>query len=338
MRGRFPILRGGTATKAVLVGLVIGALHALNTRADEATPPVAPPPIPGYQTVTPGITLHHISPVEYFRGVLGMTPAQRERALAAKSPEEKRAILEKVKEYEAMPREVREARLRQTELHWQLMTLLRMDPAQRQQVLKKISPLDLPLILGPLSQWNELPEATRKALLENERFIATYVEWQVRSPADQEQILKKLPAARRSYFTDELKRWQALPENQRTELCAQFQRFFVMSGQEQRQTISTLSETERQQMERALRDYADLAPAQRQHCINSFGKFVAMDPGERVQFLQNAEKWEAMTVHERALWRTLVGELPPTPPPPPGMPPMPASFWQGPPVPGMTTR
>ena len=323
---------------AVLTGIAIGAIYSLSVGAEQTNTAAAPPPPRGYQSVTPGITLHHISPVEYFRGILGMTPAQRERALAGKSPEERKAILEKVREYEALPRDVREVRLRQTELHWHLIMLMRLDPKERERQVKEISPLDLPMIMGQLHQWDELPGATRKALLENERFIETYVEWQVSSPGDQEEILKRLPAERRSYFAKELRRWQALPEDQRIELCAQFRRFFVMTGQEQRQTISTLSEMERQQMEHALQAYATLPPAQRQRCIDSFGKFVAMEPGERTQFLQNAEKWEAMTVHERQLWRTLVGELPPTPPMPPGMPPMPPGFWQAGSAPGVTTR
>jgi predicted Fe-S protein YdhL (DUF1289 family) len=219
-----------------------------------------------------------------------------------------------------------------------LIMLMRLGPEERERQIKQISPLDLPMILGQLHQWEELPAATRKALLDNERFIETYVEWQVSSPSDQEEILRKLPAERRSYFTKELRRWQALPEDQRAELCAQFRRFFVMTGQEQRQTISTLSEAEREQMERALQAYADLPPAQRQRCIDSFGKFAAMEPEERAQFLQNAEKWETMTVHERQLWRTLVGELPPAPTAPPGMPPMPPGFWQSGSGPGVTAR
>jgi len=331
-------MRGIISIRAILTAIALGAIYSMSAGAEQ-TNAAGPPPSPwGYQSVTPAITLHHISPVEYFRGILGMTPAQRERSLAGKSPDERKAILEKVREYEALPRDVREARLRQTELHWHLIMLMRLGPKERERQIKEISPLDLPMVAGQLQQWDELPGTTRKALLENERFIETYVGWRVSSPADQEELLKKLPLERRSYFAEELRRWQALPEDQRAELCAQFRRFFVMTGQEQRQTISTLSEAERGQMERALQAYAELPPAQRQRCNDSFGKFAAMDAEERAQFLQNAEKWEAMTVRERELWRTLVGELPPMPPPPPGMPPMPPGFWEAGTILGVTTR
>ncbi len=347
MRRRGTILKGDTTRAAlprlagicaVLMGIAVGAMYSMSAGAQEINSTGGPPPSRGYQSVSPTITLNHISPVEYFRGILGMTPAQRDGALAGKSPEEKKAILEKVREYEALPREVREARLRQTELHWRLILLMRLDPEEREQQMKEISPLDLPMIAGQLHQWDDLPGATRKALLENEKFMETYVAWQVLSPADQAAILKKLPPERQGYFSRQLRLWQALADDQQAELCAQFRRFFVIAGQEQRQTIGTLPEAERQQMEQSLQSYAELPPAQRQRCIDSFGKFVAMEPAERAQFLQNAEKWEAMTAHERQLWRTLVGELPPTPPAPPGMPPMPPGFWQAGPPPPVAAR
>jgi hypothetical protein len=105
--------------------------------------------------------------VEYFRGILGMTPEQRECALAGKPPAERKVILEKVREYEALPPDVREARLRQTDLHWHLITLMRIGPKERAEHLKQISPLDMPMVMSQLHQWDELPDGTRRALLAN---------------------------------------------------------------------------------------------------------------------------------------------------------------------------
>jgi hypothetical protein len=324
MDGRMTILTGAKATKALwknrvpdgvsrpasrfrsadictaMTVLVLAAIYSWSADAQESESP-RPLQARGYQNVAPAITLQHITPVEYFRGLLGMTPAQRERALAGKSSRDKSAILGKVKEYEALPREVREARLRQTELHWDLIRLMRLDPAERAQQLKQISPLFQPMILDQLQQWDDLPVATRKALLEDGRFVQSYVTWQVRSSADLEKISRKLPAERLTFFAQKLNQVQKVPP---------------------------LSESERQQMERALQTYAELPSAQRQRCVDSFAKFAAMAPAERAQFLKNAEKWEAMTRHERDLWRTLVEDLPPMPPLPTDMPPMPPGFWE----------
>src|SRR5665213_4421786 len=113
-----------------------------------------PPPAPHwYQSVARGVTLNHLTPVAYFRGLLGMTPAERERVLADKSAEKRKQVLAKVREYEALPPEVREARLLQTELHWRLLVLLRLDPAERKSHLQEISPMYQPMILSQLARW-----------------------------------------------------------------------------------------------------------------------------------------------------------------------------------------
>src|SRR5580658_2569921 len=157
--------------------LLVSALAAMGQPAPgESSGP--PPPPHWYQHVTNGVTLHHLTPVAYFRGLLGMTPAERERVLADKSAEKRRQVLAKVKEYEALPREVREARLVQTDLHWRLLQLLPLNPAQRKARLQEVSPLYQPMLLAPLAQWDSLPADMRKALLEKETFLRTYLQWQ----------------------------------------------------------------------------------------------------------------------------------------------------------------
>ena len=65
-----------------------------------------------------GVTLTNLTPVAYFRGLLGMTPAERERMLAGQPEDKRKQVLAFVREYEALPRDVREERMRQTEMHW----------------------------------------------------------------------------------------------------------------------------------------------------------------------------------------------------------------------------
>jgi hypothetical protein len=297
--------------------------------------PGPPSPTPWFQIVGPGLHLPHLSPVEYFRGLMGMSPAEREQVLADKSPAEKKAVLDKVQEYEALPRTVREARLHQTELHWHLLNLLREDKEERAAELLEVSPLDQPMILGSLAQWDELPASTRKVLLEKEDFIRTYLEWAARSPAGQKDLLAKLPPVRKARWQAQWQRWQALPEEQRAALCSQFRHFFNSTVREQQQTMHDLSDAERRDMEEALRAFDRLPPDERQACINGFGKFASLTTEERNQFLRNAQQWEAMSAHERQVWRELVGQLPPLPPMPPDFPPFPPSAAA--PAPAATT-
>jgi hypothetical protein len=226
--------------------------------------------------------------------------------------------------------------LLQTELHWRLLVLLPLGPAERQTRLKEISPMYQPMLLSQLSRWDDLPVDVRKALLEKESFLRTYIQWQGHSAAAQEDILSKLPVGQRQRWTEELNRWQALPASRREELNRAFRQFFSSTEEEQKQTIQTLSETERRQMDQALQSFANLPPVLQRQCMDSFGKFAAMSAEERSQFLQNAAKWEAMTAQERQLWQTLVNKLPPMPPMPPGyyetkLPPMPEG-WPTPPT------
>jgi hypothetical protein len=327
------------APSLILAATLAAAQDGVETNA----PGPPPPPSPHwYQHVTPTVTLHNMSPVEYFRGLLGMTPAERQRLLAGKSDADRTVLLAKLREYDAMPREARDQRLMQTELHWLLLTLMRLDPAQRQVRLKEVSPLYYPMIQHPLAQWDRVPAPTRQALLQNEGFLRSFIQWQDYSPARPEAALERLPAEERARWTQQLKWWQALPADRRAGLCAQFRQFFYLTGPEQKQTFQALSQSERRQMELALQAYASLPPEQRRLCMDSFGKFASMTPEDRSQFLQNAAKWEAMTPGERQLWRRLVNELPPMPPGyhPPSMPPMPPGFhWPPmPPQPASTTR
>lgn len=313
----------------ILLGLAVAAMGG-PVPANDFGPP-APPH--WYQNVTNGVTLRHLTPVAYFRGLLGMTPAERERVLADKSEEKRREVLAKVREYEALPPEVREARLLQTEMHWRLLVLLPLDSAERQARLREISPMYQPMILSQLARWDDLPGDVRKALLERESFLRTYIQWQGHSAAAQEDILSKLAPRQRERWTEELDRWQALPEDRRVELNQAFRQFFYSTEEEQKETIQTLSQTERRQMEQALQSFANLPPVLQRLCVESFGKFAAMSTDERNQFLQNAAKWEAMTAQERQLWRTLVNKLPPMPPEyfQSKLPPMPPG-WPGPPT------
>jgi hypothetical protein len=325
-------MRAGSLQLASVI--ILGAVLDAMGQSAQTNNPGPPPPSPHwYQSVANGVTLHHLTPVAYFRGLLGMTPEERAKVLADKSPQERSQVLAKVREYEALPRDVCDERLRQTELHWYLLVLLRLEPGDRAARLKEISPLYQPMILAQLVQWDQLPADMRKALLEKESFLRAYAQWQGHSPAAHEDFLSKLPAEERARWAEELNRWQGLPESQREDLCAAFRRFFYLTGEEQKETIQALSETERRQMEQALQSYANLPPEKQRQCVDSFSKFASMSAEERSQFLQNAAKWEAMTAHERQVWRAMVTELPPMPadfyrsqmPPfPPGLNPPPA--------------
>jgi len=324
---------------AAIVLLTVVAV--IGTRADRtnrptAQPPLPPPmpPLPRYLKVNNAVLLHELSPVAYFRVLLGMTPTQREKALAQKPATERETILRKIAEYEALPAEVREARLRHTELRWVLISLMKQAPAERTDRLRNLSAADRQFVEDRLRQWDQLPAADQKTYLEKQDFVSFYLRWQNANAVRQIEILSKLPPAQRTKWNAELGRWQNMPEQTRRDLVEQVNEILDTNSAPRAVAVAGLSERERVQIETSLRAYAQLSPDQRRLCVQSFGKFASMSPAERADFLQNAARWEEMTPLERRLWRQLVNNLPPLPPLPAnlrtprpgGLPPLPPGF------------
>ncbi len=327
----------GAATVTVFVAA------AVQVHAQVAAANLTPTPM-NYQQVVPGVTLRQLSPVVYFRAILGMSQCERDRALAGKSPEFKKAILDKVREYQALPPDVREERLRQTQILSDLITLIQAAPADRAPMLKDESPSDRALLESRLRQWDTLPKAAQTTFLTNATFLHAYARWLSASTTDQQNILNQWPATRRQEWTNELAQWQSLPEDRRAQLCEQFRRFFDLDPAQQQSTLTAFTDEERKQMESALAYFARLAPDQRLAVVASFQKFATLPPRQRDEFLSNAARWEAMTADERKLWRSLVQIFPVLPSSPddndgfrmPPFPPLPPVSSANQPPPGAT--
>jgi hypothetical protein len=242
------------------------------------------------------------SPVSLFRELLAMEPGERQNALAGRTPENRRLILAKVREYESLKPDVRELRLRATELRWYLWPLMHMAPADRAVRLQQFPADDRAMVLARLREWDKLPAEVQKQLLENEATIRYFAEVQDNRPrALSEEQKRKLQAG--------IEQWQALPEEERGRMVSRFNQFFGLTSDEKDKALKTLSEPERQQIEKTLRAFGQLPPPQRVQCIKSFEKFASLSVQERQQFLKNAERWKRMTPAERQAWRDLVSTM-----------------------------
>jgi len=212
-------------------------------------------------------------------------------------------------------------------LRWWLLPLLHQPATNRVAQLNAI-PADLrPLVEERLALWNLFPPPLQQELLEKEetaRLGALTV-------VQRQQSLARLPPERRAALEAGLTRWRALTEHQRRATCEQFDSYFNLTADEQSKVLSTLSETERQQMEQTLDAFEKLPLEKRIICVRSFEKFANLSLTERQQFLKNAERWQQMSPAEREAWRNLVNSVPNWPPLPPGLgePPPP-------PLPGMS--
>jgi Protein of unknown function (DUF3106). len=261
---------------------------------------------------------HSKSPVDFFRELLALTPAGRENYLTNRPPEIRDRILAKVREYEALDPNERELRLRATELRWYLLPLLHESPTNRAARLAQV-PDDLrDLVKTRLDLWNILPPPLQQEFFESERALRYFT--QVDSPNN--PPMPPIPPGRGRHHGPQdhnLARWNALPEDQRQKITAQFNQFFELTPEEKKKTLNTLSDAERQQMEKTLETFGQLPPWQRQQCIRAFTEFASMSAQEKQDFLKNAQRWSQMSPEERQTWRDLVTHVPEWPPLPPGL-------------------
>lgn len=259
------------------------------------------------------------SPVALFRELLAMSPQERRDAIAIRPADIQRRILEKLTEYEILPNELRELRLRETELRWYLRPLMDAPRADRPAALAKIPEELREDVAARLQQWDLWPAALQQQFKDND-FIASI---QVATPEQRDNLMSQIPSDRKDELQMGFDRWQKMSEDERRTALASFNKFFELTASQKEKMLDTISDDERQQMEKTLLSYENLSPAQRAQCIRAFEKFATMSAPERQQFLKNAERWREMTPEERQKWRDLVIVAPIMPAP--VVPPTPAS-------------
>jgi hypothetical protein len=264
------------------------------------------------------------SPVNLFRQLLAMRPAERGIFLTNRPPEIRKRILAKVDEYEALDPNTRELRLRSTELRWYLMPLLRESPATRAARLVQVPDDIRELVESRLNEWTILPPPLQQEFLKNERTLRYFDSVDV-SNSPPENVGHRPGDGGQAHRN-------ALSETRSRQMTADFNQFFELTPVEKQKVLGTLSTAEQQQMEQTLQAFEKLLPGQREECIRSFAKFAGLSTADRAEFLRNAQRWSQMSPAERQAWRDLVANVPEWPPLPPGFitppppPPLPPGF------------
>lgn len=271
---------------------------AVTGRTNAASTASLTPPLPQLQ-----------SPINYFRQLLLMSPAERTQSLAGRTAAARARILAKVREYQALAPNERELRLRATELRWYLMPLLRLAPAERAGQLAQMPSELRDLAQSRLTQWDLLPPALQQEFLTNDRAL---------------HYLAQTPPP-------------PLPDTRQQEIAKQFDDFLALTEPEKARLLGVLSDAERVRMEQTLDTFNQLPPQQRIICIHNYAKFAGMNGAARAEFLKNAESWSKMSPQERQAWRDLVAHVPLWPPVPTAPPPIPPQMPSRPPRTSMAT-
>jgi hypothetical protein len=265
-----------------------------------------PPPVPPLSQPR--------SPVSFFRELLAMSPEQRKAALSGKTAQQRDYVQARLAEYESLPVEELEIRLKLLELRWYLLPLLKLSPSDRTSQLAGIPESHRALIVERLNQWDSLGSDLKAEVLENEMTVHYFLRLESSSPAQRERIFDAMPRSQRRDLEGKLEKWRALPQTERQKMYARFQQFFDLPPEQKLRTLKVLPDEERAQLERTLKAWENLPAEQRRECIESFRKFANMSPESRMQFLRNAERWGRMSSREREVWRSLITVIPPSPP------------------------
>lgn len=264
-------------------------------------------------------------PVEQFRQLLNLPAEQRDPALAGRPATVRDFLAERVREYLALPPADRELRLRATRLRHYLRPLMALAAAERAPRLAQVPGELRPLVEVRLAQWDRLPEAARREILEHEWMLHAVLRYGQGSAEQQQARLESLPAGRREQVTKELTAWRSLPAEKQGELMRRFNAFFTLDPEERNRVLARLPAARREALMPTILNLQQLPEGQREACLDALLRFVTMTPAQQAQFLQNAAEWRKLSEAEKQAWRHVVVEFPPlppglgTPPLPPGL-------------------
>ncbi len=243
------------------------------------------------------------SPVELFRALIVTNAAAREQFLASKSPQARKIIETKLREYEGMMAEQREARLRGLKLRWLTLQLMRLEPEERAKRLANVPLPDRKAVEERLGPFIILPPALQQEVLSNAAVMSTLAQGHL--IPNSERVIPNM--------SEEVRR----EELRKQQLLGHFKDFFELPASDQHQALAKLTPTEREQMEKTLSNFSSLSKPEREEALEGFKKFAELSPLERAAFLKTAERWRSMSEKDRALWRKIVALLQSPPPQPP---------------------
>lgn len=282
----------------LMLSLVLCCVAATRAQTNPSSPLTAgtPPPVPP-------------TPVDTFRKVLAMSQPEREKFLATLKPENREIVKFKLDEYQGMPAEQREQRLRALQARVWVRQLIKVPATNRAERLAALKPADRQVIEERLTEWDRLPVEKQKEVLTNEVVIR-----HIQGAPDFMFNPAMPPFPPDARIAQQLKHWGSLSKTDRTEILNNFQYFLEdLSPKDRAKALAEHPGIKN------LAPIASLPKAQRDRYIAGFKRFAALTPAERQKFLINAAHWEKMTPEQRQAWRVLAKKLNPgsLPPPPP---------------------
>jgi hypothetical protein len=292
-----------------LILLLCASLPALLRAQPSNSSAPAPVPAPSALVLQP--------PLKFFRELLAMAPAERERQFAIWPPAKLPALRAKIREYEAMTPQAREESLTATDLHWYLQLFFQ--PASTNSVVQ-LSQVPEPyrqMVSERLTQWKMLPPPMRQEVLAHESTRDFFL---VGSRAQTNIVAPQMiPPPLRL----ELLRLDELPPEQRRQTYANFRNFFELTVSEKQAVLNALPADQRQKLEKTISGIDRLPREQRDLALRTLNQLAGFTDEQRGEFFKNMGRWKQLSPDEQQLWLKLANLLPPLPPMAPRPPPLP---------------
>jgi hypothetical protein len=220
--------------------------------------------------------------VDSFRELLTMKPAEREQYFTNRPPQVREQLEQKIHEYEAMTPDVREARLRATQLHWYLSRFIPVPASNATFQLSAVPDGYRAFVSNRLSQFQLLPPALRQDVLAHPTTAGYFLGRAATNAAGAPPPPPALPAP--------LATIGKLTAEQREKLFSNFARFFDLPAEQKQVVLARLAPADRSRVQAVLAAIERLPADQRVRGLQSISLLFTMTDDQQRELLRSAAR------------------------------------------------
>jgi hypothetical protein len=282
-----------------LVGQEKVSLPPLRTASLRATPPALPEV--------------KDSPIRHLHNLLAANQEKRRHMLDQHDPNTRAFWERKLGEYSAMDPTKRDQKLREAQLHWYLLLILRTPDEDRDTKLLQIPPADRGLIQNRIKDWSALSESMQMDIMTHLPVLRYFGRLVSLSPEERREAMEaSLEKGNRPDMTSSA--WGNLDPSRRRAMFLAYQKFFTLADEKRERVLAKIPLPQRRNVQSRLEQLENLSPEAKKQCLAALAKYAQMTLTERILFRANAERWKSMLPSEHAVWKNVVKKLPPLPP------------------------
>ena len=253
------------------------------------------------------------SPIGHLQTLLEAPEERRSQMLSQHKETSRTFWKRKLNEYGAMDPNEREKKLREAQLHWYLLLILRTPAEDRDTKLLQIPESDRGLIESRLKEWQELPNALQIDIMTHLPALRYFGRLVSLTPEARKKALEE--ATQDGNRPDmNSPAWENLDSQRRRSMFLAYQKFFTLEEEKRSRVLAKIPMPQRLSIQSRIQQLENLSPELKEKCLVALEKYAEMTRNERILFRVNAERWKQMPATEHAVWKEVVKKWPPLPP------------------------